>query len=121
MLIENSGISEAVQFFWTPCRPQFDLKVDFDLQIADGQFKRWLLATRSARSISRRRGKLFRNLLDVSATVEVLEDEVVVHLRWTSGRQRTSSPRNRGRTDADAFGGKRYNLSPPAFLTRPFC
>jgi hypothetical protein len=58
------------------------LKVDFDLQItlmASGLYR--LLATRIGREYQQATAKkIFRNLLNVSATVQVLPQEVVVTL-----------------------------------------
>jgi hypothetical protein len=80
MLIEN-GISEAIQFFHLDALSSMvGLKVDFDLQItlmASALYR--LLASRVGREYQHATAKkLFRNLLDVSATVEILEHEVVV-------------------------------------------
>jgi len=80
MLIEN-GISEAIQFFHLDALSSMvGLKVDFDLQItlmASALYR--LLASRVGREYQRATAKkIFRNLLDVSATVEVLEHEVVI-------------------------------------------
>jgi hypothetical protein len=80
MLIEN-GISEAIQFFHLDALSSMvGLKVDFDLQItlmASALYR--LLANRVGREYQHATAKkIFRNLLDVSATVEVLEREVVV-------------------------------------------
>jgi hypothetical protein len=82
MLIEN-GISEAIQFFHIDAlSSMIGMKVDFDLQIT-------LMASALYRLLANRIGleyqqatakKIFRNLLDVSATVEVLGHEVVVTL-----------------------------------------
>src|SRR5438132_899146 len=71
MLIEN-GISEAIQFFHLDALSSMvGLKVDFDLQItlmASSLYR--LLADRIGREYARAQAKqLFRNLLDVSATV----------------------------------------------------
>jgi hypothetical protein len=82
MLIEN-GISEAVQFFHLDAlSSMIGMKVDFDLQItlmASALYR--LLANRIGREYQQATAKkIFRNLLDVSATVEVLEHEVVVTL-----------------------------------------
>jgi len=82
MLIEN-GISEAVQFFHLDAlSSMIGTKVDFDLQItlmASALYR--LLANRIGRQYQQATAKkIFRNLLDVSATVEVLEHEVVVTL-----------------------------------------
>jgi hypothetical protein len=80
LLIEN-GISEAIQVFHRDALSSLvGLKVDFDLQItlmASGLYR--LLANRIGREYQHATAKtIFRNLLDVSATVEVLEREVVV-------------------------------------------
>jgi hypothetical protein len=82
MLIEN-GISEAVQFFHLDALSSMvGLKVDFDLQItlmASGLYR--LLATRIGREYQQATAKrIFRNLLNVSATVQVLPQEVIVTL-----------------------------------------
>ncbi len=80
MLIEN-GISEAVQFFHLDALSSMvGMKVDFDLQItlmASSLYR--LLAERIGREYRHATAKtMFRNLLDVSATVEILAHEVVV-------------------------------------------
>jgi hypothetical protein len=80
MLIEN-GISEAIQFFHLDALSSMvGMKVDFDLQItlmASSLYR--LLAERIGRDYRQATAKtMFRNLLDVSATVEVLDHEVVV-------------------------------------------
>jgi hypothetical protein len=80
MLIEN-GISEAIQFFHLDALSSLvGMKVDFDLQItlmASSLYR--LLANRIGREYQHATAKkIFRNLLDVSATVEVLEREVIV-------------------------------------------
>src|SRR5262245_56975626 len=82
MLIEN-GISEAIQFFHLDALSSMvGLKVDFDLQItlmASSLYR--LLADKIGRAYSKAQVKtLFRNLLDVSATVEIQEAGVVVTL-----------------------------------------
>jgi hypothetical protein len=82
MLIEN-GISDAIQFFHLDSlSSMIGLKVDFDLQItlmAAALYK--LMALRIGREYERAQAKkIFRNLLDVSATVIVCDDEVVVRL-----------------------------------------
>jgi len=82
MLIEN-GISEAVQFFHLDAlSSMIGLKVDFDLQItlmASALYR--LLANRIGRNYQNATAKtLFRNLLDVSASVEVRQREVLVTL-----------------------------------------
>jgi hypothetical protein len=80
MLIEN-GISEAIQFFHLDALSSMvGLKVDFDLQItlmASALYR--LLANRVGREYQHATAKkIFRNLLDISATVEVREGDVVV-------------------------------------------
>jgi hypothetical protein len=80
MLIEN-GIAEAVQFFHLDALSSMvGLKVDFDLQIT-------LIASSLYRLLAERIGagydhaqakKLFRNLLDVSATVAIGAERVDV-------------------------------------------
>jgi hypothetical protein len=82
MLIEN-GISEAIQFFHLDALSSMvGMKVDFDLQItlmASSLYR--LLAERIGREYRQATAKtMFRNLLDVSATVEVREHEVTVTL-----------------------------------------
>ena len=82
MLIEN-GISEAIQFFHLDALSSMvGLKVDFDLQItlmASSLYR--LMADRIGREYARAQAKqLFRNLLDVSATVTVGDADVVVTL-----------------------------------------
>ena len=80
MLIEN-GISEAIQFFHLDALSSMvGMKVDFDLQItlmASSLYR--LLAERIGREYQQTTAKtMFRNLLDVSATVEILDNDVVV-------------------------------------------
>ncbi len=82
MLIEN-GISEAIQFFHLDALSSMvGLKVDFDLQItlmASSLYR--LMAERIGREYQRAQAKkIFRNLLDVSATVTVQEQQVIVEL-----------------------------------------
>jgi hypothetical protein len=82
MLIEN-GISEAIQFFHIDALSSMvGLKVDFDLQItlmASSLYR--LMAERIGREYERAQAKkIFRNLLDVSATVMVQEQQVIVKL-----------------------------------------
>ena len=82
MLIEN-GIAEAVQFFHLDALSSMvGLKVDFDLQIT-------LIASSLYRLLAEKVGagydhaqakKLFRNLLEVSATVAIEAERVVVTL-----------------------------------------
>jgi len=82
MLIEN-GIAEAVQFFHLDALSSMvGLKVDFDLQItlmASTLYR--LLAERIGTGYDHAQAKtLFRNLLDVSATVAIEPSRVVVTL-----------------------------------------
>jgi len=82
MLIEN-GISEAIQFFHLDALSSMvGLKVDFDLQItlmASSLYR--LMADHIGREYQRAQAKkIFRNLLDVSATVVVEDQEVIVKL-----------------------------------------
>lgn len=82
MLIEN-GISEAIQFFHLDALSSMvGLKVDFDLQItlmASSLYR--LMAERIGREYQRAQAKkIFRNLLDVSATVQIEERQVTVRL-----------------------------------------
>ena len=80
MLIEN-GISDAIQFFHLDAlSSMIGLKIDFDLQItlmAASLYR--LMAGRIGREYERAQAKkIFRNLLDVSATVTIEHDLVVV-------------------------------------------
>ena len=82
MLIEN-GISEAIQFFHLDALSSMvGMKVDFDLQItlmASSLYR--LLATRIGHAYQHAQAKrLFRNLLDVSASVVIAAQEVIVTL-----------------------------------------
>jgi hypothetical protein len=82
MLIEN-GISEAIQFFHLDALSSMvGLKVDFDLQItimASSLYR--LMADRIGREYDKAQAKtIFRNLLDVSATVQIGDQEVIVML-----------------------------------------
>jgi hypothetical protein len=82
MLIEN-GISEAIQFFHLDALSSMvGLKVDFDLQItimASSLYR--LMADRIGREYDKAQAKtIFRNLLDVSATVQVGDEDVIVTL-----------------------------------------
>jgi hypothetical protein len=82
MLIEN-GIAEAIQFFHLDALSSMvGLKVDFDLQItlmASALYR--LLAARIGPEYERAQAKtIFRNLLDVSATVRIEAREVIVTL-----------------------------------------
>jgi len=80
MLIENS-ISESIQFFHLDALSSMvGLKVDFDLQLtlmASCLYR--LMARRIGREYERAQPKtIFRNLLDLSAKVEVETERVVV-------------------------------------------
>jgi hypothetical protein len=82
MLIEN-GISEAIPFFHLDALSSMvGLKVDFDLQItimASTLYR--LMADRIGREYAKAQAKtIFRNLLDVSATVQIGDEEVIVRL-----------------------------------------
>jgi hypothetical protein len=82
MLIEN-GISDAIRFFHLDALSSMvGLKVDFDLQItlmASTLYR--LMAARIGRGHGKAQAKtLFRQLLDVGATVEVGGSAVVVRL-----------------------------------------
>jgi hypothetical protein len=82
MLIEN-GISEAIQFFHLDAlSSMIGLKVDFDLQItlmASALYR--IMAERIGREYQHAQAKkIFRNLLDVSATVVIDEQTVTVKL-----------------------------------------
>jgi hypothetical protein len=80
MLIEN-GISEAIQFFHLDALSSMvGLKVDFDLPITiiAGSLYR-LMADRIGREYAKAQAKtIYRNLLDVSATVQIGDAEVIV-------------------------------------------
>ena len=115
MLIEN-GIAEAVQFFHLDAlSSMIGLKVDFDLQITllASSLYRLLGHPGSAGSISRRRRRsCSRNLLDVSATVEVLEDggggaagQAGLHNPYLVASQLADEP-----TPMPWFGGKRLAI-----------
>jgi hypothetical protein len=82
MLIEN-GISEAIQFFHLDALSSMvGLKVDFDLQItlmASSLYR--LMADQIGGEYRKAQVKtIFRNLLDVSATVQIQEKAVIVTL-----------------------------------------
>jgi hypothetical protein len=82
MLIEN-GISEAIQFFYLDALSSMvGLKVDFDLQItimASSLYR--LMADRIGREYAKAQAKtIYRNLLDVPATVRIADAEVIVTL-----------------------------------------
>ena len=80
MLIENN-ISESIQFFHLDALSSMvGLKVDFDLQLtlmASSLYR--LMAQRIGREYERAQPKtIFRNLLDLSAQVEIETERVVV-------------------------------------------
>jgi hypothetical protein len=82
MLIEN-GISETIQFFHLDALSSMvGLKVDFDLQMtlmASALYR--LMADRIGREYARAQAKqIFRNLLDLSATVTIDDTGVLVTL-----------------------------------------
>jgi hypothetical protein len=82
MLIEN-GISEAIQFFHLDALSSMvGLKVDFDLQITIMACTLYrLMADRIGREYAKAQAKtLFRHLLDVSATVRIGDEGVIVTL-----------------------------------------
>ena len=82
MLIEND-IAEAVQFFHLDALSSMvGLKVDFDLQITliASSLYRLIAETIGAGYDHAQAKKLFRNLLDVSATVAIETERVVVTL-----------------------------------------
>jgi hypothetical protein len=82
MLIEN-GIAEAVQFFHLDALSSMvGLKVDFDLQLTlMGSSLYRLLAAKVGSGYDHAQAKkLFRNLLDVSATVVIEPEQVLVTL-----------------------------------------
>jgi hypothetical protein len=113
MLIEN-GISEAIQFFHLDALSSMvGLKVDFDLQItlmASALYR--LLAARIGHAYERAQAKkLFRNLLDLSATVTIDAQEVIVTL---DKRAHNPSLVTSGLADEPTpmpwFGGKRLHI-----------
>ena len=82
MLIENN-ISEAIQFFHLDALSSMvGLKVDFDLQLtlmASSLYR--LMAGRIGREYERAQPKtIFRNLLDLSGTVTIDDQRIVVRL-----------------------------------------
>jgi len=114
MLIEN-GISEAIQFFHLDALSSMvGLKVDFDLQItlmASALYR--LMADRIGREYARAQAKqIFRNLLDVSATVTITDANVTVtldkraHNPYLVASRLTDQP-----TPMPWFGGKSLRLS----------
>jgi hypothetical protein len=113
MLIEN-GISEAIQFFHLDALSSMvGLKVDFDLQItlmASSLYR--LMADRIGREYARAQAKqIFRNLLDVSATVTITDTDVTVtldkraHNPYLVASRLTDQP-----TPMPWFGGKSLRL-----------
>ena len=113
MLIEN-GISEAIQFFHLDALSSMvGLKVDFDLQItlmASSLYR--LMADHIGHQYNRAQAKkIFRNLLDVSATVSIGEKDILVtldkraHNPYLVASGLTQSP-----TPMPWFGGKRLVL-----------
>ena len=113
MLIEN-GISEAIQFFHLDALSSMvGLKVDFDLQItlmASSLYR--LMAAQIGREYERAQAKqIFRNLLDLSATVTIGDEEVTVtldkraHNPYLVASQLADQP-----TPMPWFGGKRLRL-----------
>jgi hypothetical protein len=82
MLIEN-GISEAIQFFHIDALSSMvGMKADFDMQLtlmASSLYR--LMAQRIGREYQHAQAKkIFRNLLDLSGTIEVEKTRVVVTL-----------------------------------------
>src|SRR3712207_169516 len=80
MLIEN-GLAEAIAFFHLDALSSMvGMKVDFDLQItimASSLYR--LMADRIGRGYAKAQAKtIYRNLLDVSANVQIAEAEVTV-------------------------------------------
>ena len=113
MLIEN-GISEAIQFFHLDALSSMvGLKVDFDLQItlmASALYR--LMADRIGREYARAQAKqIFRNLLDVSATITIADADVTVtldkraHNPYLVASRLTDQP-----TPMPWFGGKLLRL-----------
>jgi hypothetical protein len=113
MLIEN-GISEAIQFFHLDALSSMvGLKIDFDLQItlmASSLYR--LMAARIGREYEHAQAKqIFRNLLDLSATVTISDDEVTVtldkraHNPYLVASQLAEQP-----TPMPWFGGKQLRI-----------
>ena len=114
MLIEN-GISEAIQFFHLDALSSMvGIKVDFDLQItlmASTLYR--LLAKRIGREYEKATAKrMFRNLLDIPATVKIDESEVIVvidkraHNPYLVASGLADEP-----TPMPWFGGKRLRIA----------
>ena len=114
MLIAN-GISDAIQFFHLDAlSSMIGMKVDFDLQItlmAASLYR--LMAGRIGREYEHATAKkIFRNLLDVTASVNIMENEVFVKMAKrahnpylvSSGLANTSTP-------MPWLGGKRLVIS----------
>lgn len=113
MLIEN-GISEAIQFFHLDALSSMvGLKVDFDLQItlmASSLYR--LMADHIGHEYNRAQAKkIFRNLLDVSATVSIGDKEVLVKLdKRAHNPYLVASGLTQSPTPMPWFGGKRLVL-----------
>jgi len=113
MLIEN-GISEAIQFFHLDALSSMvGLKVDFDLQItlmASSLYR--LMADHIGHQYNRAQAKkIFRNLLDVSATVSIADKDVIVKLdKRAHNPYLVASGLTQSPTPMPWFGGKRLVL-----------
>ncbi|HUF09796.1 MAG TPA: hypothetical protein VMO47_10775 [Rhodothermales bacterium] len=113
MLIEN-GISDAIQFFHLDALSSMvGLKVDFDLQItlmAASLYR--LMAAKIGREYERAQAKkIFRNLLDVSATVTVGTNDVIVTLdKRAHNPYLVASGLPEIGTPMPWFGGKRLTI-----------
>ena len=113
MLIEN-GISEAIQFFHLDALSSMvGLKVDFDLQItlmASSLYR--LMADHIGHEYNRAQAKkIFRNLLDVSATVSIGDKDVIVRLdKRAHNPYLVASGLTQSPTPMPWFGGKRLVL-----------
>ena len=113
MLIEN-GISEAIQFFHLDALSSMvGLKVDFDLQItlmASSLYR--LMAHHIGHQYNRAQAKkIFRNLLDVSATVSIADKDVIVKLdKRAHNPYLVASGLTQSPTPMPWFGGKRLVL-----------
>jgi len=104
------------------------LKVDFDLQITlTGSSLYRLIAARIGREYERAQAKkLFRNLLDVSATVTIAESDVVVTLdKRPHNPFLVASGLAKEPTPMPWFGNKRLRItfvwSPTPFPFTPDC
>lgn len=113
MLIEN-GISEAIQFFHLDALSSMvGLKVDFDLQItlmASSLYR--LMADHIGHEYNRAQAKkIFRNILDVSATISIGEKDVIVTLdKRAHNPYLVASGLIQSPTPMPWFGGKRLVL-----------